>query len=155
MYESVQVLDETAFALCKDNLIPVLVFDLHKPGNILRAIQGMPSLGTVVDAEPDKPSDLCCASGRQPAHEQQQVAQQYSAHNSAHNGRDGAAQQSGYEQRWAKELAQPASIEQDAEAEQRRWYEEQARYMRGWQRTWEHRAASPQQEQHEEPAILR
>lgn len=53
-----QVLDETAFTLCKDNRIPVLVFDLHAPGNILRAVQGRPSLGTVVDSEPDHPDDI-------------------------------------------------------------------------------------------------
>jgi hypothetical protein len=53
-----QVLDETAFTLCKENRIPVLVFDLHAPGNILRAVQGRPSLGTVVDSEPDQPGDI-------------------------------------------------------------------------------------------------
>jgi hypothetical protein len=52
------VLDETAFTLCKENNIPVLVFDLHETGNVLRAVQGMPSLGTVVDAAPDEPGDI-------------------------------------------------------------------------------------------------
>ena len=53
-----QVLDETAFTLCKENDIPVLVFDLHESGNVLRAVQGMPSIGTVVDAAPDLPEDI-------------------------------------------------------------------------------------------------
>lgn len=53
-----QVLDETAFTLCKNNKIPVLVFDLHRDGNITRAVEGHPSIGTVVDSAPDLPGDI-------------------------------------------------------------------------------------------------
>ena len=53
-----QVLDETAFTLCKENDIPVVVFDLHRDGNIVKAVQGADGIGTVVDAQPDLASDL-------------------------------------------------------------------------------------------------
>jgi uridylate kinase len=41
------VMDSTAFSLCLDNKIPLLVFDLFKRGNIKRAICGE-SIGTLV-----------------------------------------------------------------------------------------------------------
>ncbi|NJK42139.1 MAG: UMP kinase [Acaryochloridaceae cyanobacterium SU_2_1] len=41
------VMDSTAIALCKDNDIPILVFDLSVPGNIRRALLGE-SIGTLV-----------------------------------------------------------------------------------------------------------
>jgi uridylate kinase len=42
-----QVMDSTAFSVCMDNRIPILVFDLFRPGNIKRAICGS-SIGTLV-----------------------------------------------------------------------------------------------------------
>ncbi|QEY31373.1 UMP kinase [Synechococcus sp. RSCCF101] len=39
------VMDSTAIALCKDNAIPIVVFDLFGPGNIARAVSGE-SIGT-------------------------------------------------------------------------------------------------------------
>ncbi len=42
-----RVMDSTAIALCKENDIPILVFDLSVRGNILRAIMGE-SIGTLV-----------------------------------------------------------------------------------------------------------
>lgn len=42
-----RVMDGTAIALCKENNIPIMVFDLSVPGNILRAIKGEP-VGTIV-----------------------------------------------------------------------------------------------------------
>jgi hypothetical protein len=59
----VQVLDESAFALCKENDIPVVVFNLHEEGNILRAAQGSAEIGTVVNSEPDTPGDRLPAPG--------------------------------------------------------------------------------------------
>jgi uridylate kinase len=38
-------MDSTAIALCKDNAIPIVVFDLFGPGNIGRAVAGEP-IGT-------------------------------------------------------------------------------------------------------------
>ena len=40
-----EVMDSTAIALCKDNAIPIVVFDLFGPGNIGRAVAGQP-IGT-------------------------------------------------------------------------------------------------------------
>ena len=34
------VMDSTAIALCKDNKIPIVVFDIFQPGNITKAISG-------------------------------------------------------------------------------------------------------------------
>lgn len=56
-----QVLDESAFALCKENRIPVVVFNLHKEGNIVIAAKGCSATCTVVDENPDSPED-CLSS---------------------------------------------------------------------------------------------
>lgn len=42
-----RVMDGTAIALCKDNNIPIIVFDLSVRGNIRRAVMGE-SIGTIV-----------------------------------------------------------------------------------------------------------
>ena len=42
------VMDETAITLCKENGVPVVVFNLMTPGNILRAVTGDTSVGTTV-----------------------------------------------------------------------------------------------------------
>ncbi|MDJ0702644.1 MAG: UMP kinase [Leptolyngbyaceae cyanobacterium MO_188.B28] len=42
-----KVMDSTAIALCKDNNIPIMVFDLSVHGNIRRAMMGE-SIGTIV-----------------------------------------------------------------------------------------------------------
>lgn len=42
-----RVMDSTAIALCKENNIPILVFDLSVSGNIMRATKGE-SVGTIV-----------------------------------------------------------------------------------------------------------
>ena len=39
-------MDATATSLCMDNDVPMIVFDLTKPGNIKAALQGEP-VGTV------------------------------------------------------------------------------------------------------------
>ncbi len=46
-----QVMDATAFGLCLDNDIPLIVFDLDRPGNIHRALSGE-SVGTLVVGDP-------------------------------------------------------------------------------------------------------
>jgi uridylate kinase len=45
--KDLKVMDSTAIALCKDNSIPIMVFNLSVPGNIVRAIKGEP-VGTIV-----------------------------------------------------------------------------------------------------------
>jgi uridylate kinase len=42
------VMDSTAASLCKDNRIPIHVFALEEPGNVLRAIYGE-SIGTMIE----------------------------------------------------------------------------------------------------------
>ncbi len=45
--QDLKVMDGTAIALCKDNNIPIIVFDLSVHGNIHRAVMGEP-IGTIV-----------------------------------------------------------------------------------------------------------
>ena len=45
-----KVMDSTAIALCKENNIPILVFDLSVSGNIMRATKGE-SVGTIVGGD--------------------------------------------------------------------------------------------------------
>lgn len=45
-----RVMDATAVSLCRENKLPVLVFDLTQPGNLFRVIQGEP-IGTLVKEE--------------------------------------------------------------------------------------------------------
>lgn len=42
-----RVMDMTAIALCRENRLPIIVFNLDKPGNVLRAICGEP-VGTLL-----------------------------------------------------------------------------------------------------------
>jgi uridylate kinase len=45
-----KVMDSTAFSLCMDNRIPIIVFDMAKPENIKRVVRGE-KVGTLVMAE--------------------------------------------------------------------------------------------------------
>jgi uridylate kinase len=47
LQQDLKVMDSTAIALCKDNDIPIIVFDLSVRGNIKRAVTGE-SIGTIV-----------------------------------------------------------------------------------------------------------
>ena len=47
LQHELKVMDSTAIALCKDNHIPIMVFDLSTAGNIQRALMGE-SIGTIV-----------------------------------------------------------------------------------------------------------
>jgi len=42
------VMDSTAFSICKDNHLPILVFDMNEQDSILRAVRGE-AIGTLVD----------------------------------------------------------------------------------------------------------
>jgi uridylate kinase len=44
-----QVMDSTAFALCMDNEVPIVVFDMFKPGNLRSVVLGE-KIGTLVTA---------------------------------------------------------------------------------------------------------
>ncbi|HEY9858167.1 MAG TPA: UMP kinase [Candidatus Obscuribacterales bacterium] len=47
LQQDLRVMDSTAIALCKDNNIPIIVFDLSVRGNLLRAVTGE-TIGTIV-----------------------------------------------------------------------------------------------------------
>jgi uridylate kinase len=52
-----KVMDSTAFSLCMDNNKPIIVFDMHQPDNIRKALSGSP-IGTLVCNGPTLPADL-------------------------------------------------------------------------------------------------
>ncbi|MDY3812320.1 MAG: UMP kinase, partial [Eubacterium sp.] len=45
--KDLKVMDSTAFSLCKDNDMPIIVFNLNEPDNILRVVNGE-KIGTTV-----------------------------------------------------------------------------------------------------------
>lgn len=47
MQKNLRIMDQTAFALCKENKMPIIVFNIRERGNILRILQGE-KIGTLV-----------------------------------------------------------------------------------------------------------
>jgi uridylate kinase len=45
--KDLRVMDASAIALCKENRLPIIVFDMGVPGNLVRAVEGEP-IGTLV-----------------------------------------------------------------------------------------------------------
>lgn len=45
--KKLKIMDLTAFALCEENSLPIYVFDMNQPGNLLKVVQGEP-IGTEV-----------------------------------------------------------------------------------------------------------
>ncbi len=45
--KGLKVMDMTAFTLCKENKLPIIVFDMNKSGNLLKLVQGE-RIGTLV-----------------------------------------------------------------------------------------------------------
>jgi uridylate kinase len=45
--KNLKVMDMTAFTLCMENKLPIIVFDMNKPGNLLKVVQGE-LVGTMV-----------------------------------------------------------------------------------------------------------
>jgi uridylate kinase len=43
-----QVMDSSAISLCMDNNLPIMVFNMRHSGNIVRAVCGDLSIGTLV-----------------------------------------------------------------------------------------------------------
>ena len=43
-----KVMDASAISLCMDNNLPIVVFNMRKPGNIMRVVTGEPGVGTTV-----------------------------------------------------------------------------------------------------------
>ena len=49
VYEKgLNVMDMTAFTLCKENKLPIIVFDMNKKGNLSKLVEGE-KLGTLVE----------------------------------------------------------------------------------------------------------
>jgi uridylate kinase len=49
VYEKgLKIMDMTAFTLCNENKVPIIVFDMNKSGNLLRVLEGE-SVGTLVE----------------------------------------------------------------------------------------------------------
>ena len=46
--KNLNVMDMTAFTLCQENNVPIIVFDMNKPGNLQRVIEGE-MVGTLVE----------------------------------------------------------------------------------------------------------
>jgi uridylate kinase len=61
---SLEVMDSTAISLCRDNKLPILVFNMTKPGNIRRVVLGEP-LGTLVLDERREPRYAASRGSRQ------------------------------------------------------------------------------------------
>jgi len=45
--KKLKIMDLTAFALCEENNLPIYVFDMNQPGNLLKVVEGQP-IGTEV-----------------------------------------------------------------------------------------------------------
>jgi len=54
LQQNLKVMDSTATALCRDNKLAIVVFDLHTRGNIRRVVGGE-SIGTLVTDEENRP----------------------------------------------------------------------------------------------------
>lgn len=46
--DNLKVMDMTAFTLCQENSLPIIVFDMHRPGNLLDVVAGK-NIGTLVN----------------------------------------------------------------------------------------------------------
>jgi uridylate kinase len=49
LQKNLKVMDSTAISMCRDNQLPIVVFNLRKPGNIRKAVIGEP-IGTWVES---------------------------------------------------------------------------------------------------------
>jgi len=47
--DKLNVMDATAIVMCRDNGLPVRVFDVFEPGNLMRILRGGTDIGTLVD----------------------------------------------------------------------------------------------------------
>ncbi len=47
IFRNLKIMDQTAFTLCRDNNLPIMVFDMNTPGNLKRLISGE-KIGTII-----------------------------------------------------------------------------------------------------------
>ena len=66
MLEELRVMDQTAVTLSRENALPLIVLNAHRPGSVLRAVRGRAE-GTLVSEAPTT------AAGDAPAESQQPV----------------------------------------------------------------------------------
>ena len=45
--KELRVMDMTAVTLCKENNLPIIVFDMNKPGNLIKLVEGE-KIGTLI-----------------------------------------------------------------------------------------------------------
>jgi len=45
------VMDQTAFTMCREHKLPIVVLDLNQPGAIAGAVKGVPGIGTLVTGD--------------------------------------------------------------------------------------------------------
>ncbi len=48
LYQNLKVMDSTAFSLCRDNNMPIIVFNFSNPDNLEKVLQGHTDIATVV-----------------------------------------------------------------------------------------------------------
>ncbi len=46
--KGLNIMDLTAFTLCQENNLPIVVFDMNKPGNLLKLMTGSVEIGTII-----------------------------------------------------------------------------------------------------------
>lgn len=46
--KNLNIMDMTAFTLCQENNLPIIVFDMNKPGNLMQVLEGEPA-GTLIN----------------------------------------------------------------------------------------------------------
>jgi uridylate kinase len=46
--KGLNIMDLTAFTLCQENDLPIIVFDMNRPGNLLKIINGSAEVGTII-----------------------------------------------------------------------------------------------------------
>src|SRR5271167_572339 len=51
LHQNLQVMDSTAISLCMDNGMPIVIFNMHKPGNLRRAVLGERVGSTVIPSK--------------------------------------------------------------------------------------------------------
>ncbi|MGH8561446.1 MAG: UMP kinase, partial [Nevskiales bacterium] len=49
--QRLNVMDLTAIVLCRDNHLPLRVFDMNRPGDLMRIVMGVQTVGTLVNAD--------------------------------------------------------------------------------------------------------
>ena len=45
--KNLNIMDMTAFTLCKENNLPIIVFDMNRPGNLIKLVEGE-KIGTLI-----------------------------------------------------------------------------------------------------------